>query len=114
MCISLVMTAPVLPAGMVMMAPGLANTMKGVAEKVLYTAANTVSWRRPSWPLPRLKWIEAASVGVELEVQPRQCLVCGLANDGRNVWVWESASLLIMVVMLVVRVWLVLPENREK
>ena len=40
--------------------PGLMGTKKVVTDKVLYTAGDTVSWRRPRMPQPRLDWTEAA------------------------------------------------------
>ena len=40
--------------------PGLTGTKKVVTDKVLYTTGNTVSWRRPRVPQPRLDWTEAA------------------------------------------------------
>ena len=40
--------------------PGLVGTTKAVTDKVLYTAVDTVSWRRPRVPQPRLDWTEAA------------------------------------------------------
>ena len=39
--------------------PGLTGTEKSVTDKVLYTAGDTVSWRRPRVPQPRLDWTEA-------------------------------------------------------
>ena len=40
--------------------PGLADTTKLVMDKVLYMAGETVRWRSPRVPQPRLDWIEAA------------------------------------------------------
>ena len=40
--------------------PGLMGTTKVVTDKVLYTASDTVSWRRPRVPQPRLDWTEAS------------------------------------------------------
>ena len=40
--------------------PGLTGTTKAVTYKVLYKAGDTVSWRRPRVPQPRLDWTEAA------------------------------------------------------
>ena len=34
--------------------PGLTGTTKSVTVKVLYTAGDTVSWRRPTVPQPKL------------------------------------------------------------
>ena len=39
--------------------PGLTGTMKAVDDKVLLTAGDTVSWRRPRVPHPSLDWTEA-------------------------------------------------------
>ena len=39
--------------------PGLTVTTKSVTDKVLYTASDTVSWRTPRVPQPRLDWTEA-------------------------------------------------------
>jgi hypothetical protein len=36
--------------------------------------------------------VYGGGVGVELEVQLCQGLICGLANDGRNVGVWEVVN----------------------
>jgi hypothetical protein len=30
--------------------------------------------------------VDGSGIGVELEVKLRQCFVCGLAHDGREVW----------------------------
>ena len=40
--------------------PGLTGTTKALTDKVLYTAGDTVSWRMPRVPQPRLDWTEAA------------------------------------------------------
>ena len=40
--------------------PGLTGTKKSVTDKVLYTASDTVSWRRPRVPQTRFDWTEAA------------------------------------------------------
>ena len=40
--------------------PGFTGTTKAVMDKVLYTAGDTVSWRRTRVPQPRLDWTEAA------------------------------------------------------
>ena len=37
----------------------LTGTTKAVTDKVLHTAGDTVSWRRPRVPQPRLDWTEA-------------------------------------------------------
>ena len=39
--------------------PGLTGTIKGVDDKVLLSAGDTVSWRRPRVPQPSLDWTEA-------------------------------------------------------
>ena len=39
---------------------GFMVTTKAVTDKVLYTAGDTVSWRMPRVPQPRLDWTEAA------------------------------------------------------
>ena len=38
---------------------GVDGQDKAVDEKLLYTAGDTVSWRRPRLPQPRLDWTEA-------------------------------------------------------
>ena len=38
----------------------LTGMTKVVTDKVLYTAGDTVNWRRPRVPQPRLDWTEAA------------------------------------------------------
>ena len=40
--------------------PGLTGTTEAVTDKVLYTAGDTVSWKRPRVPQPRLDWTKAA------------------------------------------------------
>ena len=40
--------------------PGFMVTTKAVTDKVLYMADDTVSWRRPRVPQPRLDWTEVA------------------------------------------------------
>ena len=52
--------APVELAGISGEEPGLMGMTKLVTDKVLYTAGNTVSWRRLRVPQPRLDWTEAA------------------------------------------------------
>ena len=47
-------------AGMSGVDPGLTGPKKAVTDKLLYTAGDTVSWRRPRVPQPRLDWTEAA------------------------------------------------------
>ena len=39
---------------------GLTGTTKAVTDKKIYTEGDTVSWRRPRVPQPRLDWTEAA------------------------------------------------------
>ena len=46
--------APVELAGMSSEEPGLTGTTKAVTDTVLYTAGDTVSWRRPRVTEPRL------------------------------------------------------------
>ena len=45
---------PVELAGMMGAKLGFKGTTKVVTDKVLYTAGDTVSWRRPRVPQPRL------------------------------------------------------------
>ena len=52
--------APVELAGISGEEPGLMVTKKLVTNKVLYTAGDTVSWRMPRVPQPRLDWTEVA------------------------------------------------------
>ena len=40
--------------------PGLKGTTEAVTDKVFYTAGDTVSWRSPRVPQPRLDSTEAA------------------------------------------------------
>ena len=40
--------------------PGMTGTTKAVTDKLLYTAVDTVSWRRPRVPQPILDSTEAA------------------------------------------------------
>ena len=40
--------------------PGLTGPTKAVTDNVFYTEGDTVSWRRPRVPQPRLDWTEAA------------------------------------------------------
>ena len=40
--------------------PGLMGTTKVVTDIVFYTGVDTVGWRRPRVPQPRLDWTEAA------------------------------------------------------
>ena len=57
---NLVIWAPVELAGMYGEEPGLTGTAKAVRDKVLYTAGDTVSWRRSRVLQPRLDWTEVA------------------------------------------------------
>ena len=45
-------------AGILGADPGFIGTTKAVTDKVLYTESDTVSWRRPRVPQPRLDWTE--------------------------------------------------------
>ena len=51
--------APMELAGVSGEDPGLMGTTKVVIDKVLYTAGDAVSWRRPRMPQLRLDWTEA-------------------------------------------------------
>ena len=52
------MTAAVAPEVLIAVAPGLTGGTEGVAERVLYTAGETVKNRRPRCPYLRLDWID--------------------------------------------------------
>ena len=54
------MTGPVDPSRILILEPGLIGTANAVAERVAYTAGDTVRYNRPSVPQPRLDWTDAA------------------------------------------------------
>ena len=61
--------------------PGLTGTTKGVTDKVLSTAGDTVSWRRPRVTQPRLDWTEAA-FELSLKLTSAMVLYVGVPTMG--------------------------------
>ena len=61
--------------------PGLTGKTKAVTDKVLYTAGDTVSWRKPRVPQPRLDWTEAA-FELSLKLTSAMVLYVGVQTMG--------------------------------
>ena len=77
--------------------PGLMGTTKTVADKVLYTAGDTVSWRRQRVPQPKFDLTEAA---FELSFKLTSAMVLyvgvptmgGIVGNGKPSTIFSMAS----------------------
>ena len=79
--------APVELGGMSGAESGLTGMTKAVTDKVLYTAGDTVSWRRPRVPQPRMDWTEAA-FELSFKLTLANGVICWSPNDGWDCWEW--------------------------
>ena len=80
---------------------GLTCTTKAVTDKLLYTAGDTVSWRRPRAPQPRFDWTEAA---FELSFKLNSVIVLyvGVPTMGGIVGNGKPSTILSMAVGMVI------------
>ena len=81
--------------------PGLIGTTKLVADKVLYTAGGTVSWRRPRVPQPRLVWTEA-ELELSFKLTSEMVLYVGVPKMGGIVENGKPSMILSMAVDMVI------------
>ena len=80
---------------------GLTVTKKALTDKVLYTAGNTVSWRRPRVPQPRFDWTEAA-FELSFKLTSEMVLYFGVPTMGGIVGNGKPSTILSMVVGMVI------------
>ena len=81
--------------------PGLTGTTKAVTGIVLYTAGDTVSWKRPMVPHPRLDWTEAA-FELCFKLTSEIVLYVGVPTMGGVVGYGKPSTILSMVVGMVI------------
>ena len=81
--------------------PGLTVTTEAVTDKVLYTAGNTVSWKRPRVPQPRLDWTEAA-FELSFKLTSAMGLYVGVPTMGGIVGNGKPSTILSMAVGMVI------------
>ena len=81
--------------------PGLTGTTKSVTVKVLYTAGDTVSWRRPRVPQPRLDLTEAAFELI-FNLTSAMMLYVGVPTMGGIVGNGKPSTILSMAVGMVI------------
>ena len=81
--------------------PGLMGTKKAVTDKVLYTAGNTVSCRRPRVPQPRLDWMEAA-FELSFKLTSAMVLYVGVPTMGGIFGNGKTSTILSMAVGMVI------------
>ena len=98
---NLVIWAPVELAGMYGEEPGLTGTTKAVTDKVLYTAGETVRWRRPRVTQPRLGWTEAA-FELSFKLNLAMVLYVGVPMMGGIVGNGKPSTILSMAVGMVI------------
>ena len=88
-------------AGMIGSEPWLTGTTKAVMDKVLYTAGDTVSWRRPRVPQPRFDWTEAA-FELSFKLNSAIVLYVGVPTMGGIVGNGKPSTILSMAVGMVI------------
>ena len=81
--------------------PGLAGAKKAVTDKVLYTAGDTVSWRRPRVPQSRLDWTEAA-FELSFKLTSAMVLYVGVPTMGGIIGNGKPSTILAMAVGMVI------------
>ena len=81
--------------------PGLTGTTKAVTDKVLYTAGDTVIWRRPRVPQPRLDWTEAAFELI-FKLTSAMVLYVGVPTMGGIIGNGKTSTILSMAVGVVI------------
>ena len=75
---------------------------KVVDDKVLYTAGDTVSWRRLRVPQPRLYWTEA-EFEFNFKLTSAMVLYVGVPTMGGIVGMGNPSTILSMAVGMVIR-----------
>ena len=88
-------------AGILGEEPGLMGTKKAVTDKVLYTAGDTVSWRRPRVPQSRLYWTETA-FELSFKLTSAMVLYIGVLTMGRIIGNGKPSTILSMAVGMVI------------
>ena len=81
--------------------PGLMGTTEVVTDKVLYMADDTVSWRRPKVPQPRLDWTEVA-FELSFKLTLAMVLYVGVPTMGGIVGNGKASMILLMAVGMVI------------
>ena len=81
--------------------PGLTGTTKAVTDKVLYTAGDTVTWRRPRVLQPRLDWTEA-EFELSFKLTLAMVLYVGVPTMGGIVGNGKPSTILLMEVGMVI------------
>ena len=81
--------------------PGLTGTKKAATDKVLYTAGDTVRWRRPRVPQQRLNWTEAA-FELSFKLTSVMVLYVGVLTMGGIVGNGKPSTILSMAVGMVI------------
>ena len=81
--------------------PELMNTKKAVTDKVFYTAGDTVSWRRPRVPQPRLDWTEA-TFELSFKWTSAMVLYVGVPTMGGIIGNGKPSTIFSMVVGMVI------------
>ena len=76
--------------------------MKVMDNKVLYTAGDTVSWRKPRMPQPRLDWTEAEFES-NFKLTTAMVLYVGVPTMGGIVGKRKPSTILSMAVGMVIR-----------
>ena len=83
------------------MEPVLTGTTKAVTDKVLYTAGDTVIWRKPRVPQPRLDWTEAV-FELSFKLTSEMVLYVGVPTMGGIVGNGKPSTILLMAVDMVI------------
>ena len=81
--------------------PGLTATIKGVTDKLLYTAGDTVSCRRPRVPHLRLDWTEA-KFELSFKLTSAMVLYVGVPTMGGIVGNGKPSTVLFMAVGMLI------------
>ena len=80
---------------------GLTRKKKVVTDKVLYTAGDTVSWRRLRVPQPRFDWTEAA-FELSFKLTSAMVLCVGVPTMGGIVGNGKPSTILSMAVGMMI------------
>ena len=81
--------------------PGLTGTTKSVTDKLLYKVGDTLSWRRPRLPQPRLDWTEAA-FELSFKLTSAMVLYIGVPTMGGIMGNGKPSTILSMSVGMVI------------
>ena len=76
--------------------------MNMMDDKVLLTAGDTVSWRRPRVPQPRLEWTEE-EFEFNFKLTSAMVLYVGVSTMGGIIGKGKSSTILSMAVGMVIR-----------